>query len=239
MASGALRRLRPAVSSGAGGEIPVWLSWSGGKDCAFALDILRSPGSRWRVAALLTTISERYERVSMHGIRLSLLRAQADALGLPLVEVGLPSDSSNRSYESRMAEALGRAKEQGISHVAFGDLYLREVRAYREEMLRQVGFSALFPLWGRPRPQLAREFVDSGFRAVLTCVDTEQLAGDFVGREFDHALLEELPPHADPCGENGEFHTFVYQGPPFLRPIDFRRGERVLREERFMYCDLL
>jgi uncharacterized protein (TIGR00290 family) len=215
----------------------IILSWSGGKDSALALHQLRA-SPRFEVAGLLTTVTEEYDRISMHGVRRRLLERQAGALGLPLTTVGIEPAAANRSYETRMEAALAGVRERGIRTVAFGDLFLEDVRRYREEMLARVGMAALFPLWGRDTDALAREFLDLGFRAVLTCVDGEQLDGAFVGRGFDAALLRDLPPGADPCGENGEFHTFVHAGPGFREPVPFRRGEVVLRDERFWFCDL-
>jgi uncharacterized protein (TIGR00290 family) len=217
---------------------PVLLSWSGGKDSSLTLDALRK-SSEWEPAGLLTTVTEGYDRISMHGVRRSLLEQQASRIGLPLTVVTIPAASSNESYEQRMGEALKGAREEGILTVAFGDLFLEDVRSYRERMLATVGMSAIFPLWRLPTDQLAKDFIADGFRAVLTCVDTEQLAADFAGREYDPALLEDLPSTADSCGENGEFHTFVYDGPIYTHPISVTRGDRVLRDSRFMYCDLL
>jgi uncharacterized protein (TIGR00290 family) len=230
------------AASGASGAVdsraPILLAWSGGKDSALALEVLLA-SNEWRIAALLTTVTEEYDRVSMHGVRTALLRAQASALALPLRIVSIPPATSNETYELRMGQALEEARREGVRAVAFGDLFLADVRAYRERMLGTVGMSGVFPLWGAPTSELARHFIDSGHRAVLTCVDTEQIDGRFAGREYDAALLDELPPHADPCGEKGEFHTFVYDGPCFREPVSWSRGERVLRENRFQYCDLL
>ncbi len=217
---------------------PVLLSWSGGKDCALALRELLAEG-RCRVAALLTTVTEEYERVSMHGVRRALLHRQAGLLGLPLAEVFIPPSASNEVYAERMAAALARFRAEGVSRVAFGDLFLADIRRYREENLARAGLGALFPLWGKDTAALARAFLAAGFRARVTCVDTAQLDGRFAGREYDAAFLGELPDTADPCGENGEFHTFVYDGPLFRQAVDFRPGETVLREGRFRFHDLL
>jgi uncharacterized protein (TIGR00290 family) len=214
------------------------LAWSGGKDSATALATLQS-STRWRVAALLTTVTEEYDRISMHGVRTALLRAQAHALGLPLRIVSIPPASGNETYESRMDSALEEVRREGIRTVAFGDLFLEDVRAYRERMLNTAGMSGIFPIWGIPTADLARRFIADGFRAVLTCVDTHQIDAGFAGREYDASLLDDLPPGADPCGENGEFHTFVYRGPGFRAPVEWSRGESVLRDGRFQYCDLL
>ena len=217
---------------------PVLISWSGGKDSSLALDALMR-SVEWEPVGLLTTVTEGYDRVSMHGVRRSLLEQQAAQIGLPLSVVTIPTASSNESYEERMDQALRRVREAGILDVAFGDLFLEDVRSYREKMLGTVGMRAIFPLWQLPTPELARDFIGRGFRAVLTCVDTEQIPAAFAGREFDSTLLDDLPSSADPCGEKGEFHTCVYDGPIYASAIPVARGDNVLRESRFMYCDLL
>jgi len=213
-------------------------SWSGGKDGAIALREL-SRDSRYRIRSLLTTITEGYDRVSMHGVRVLLLDQQAEALGLPLVKVPIPQTASNEEYEARMREVLTREYANGVTAVAFGDIFLEDIRRYREEKLAQVGMKAIFPIWKRNTRELAVEFIEAGFRAILTCVDSKQLDGSFVGRAFDHSLLRDLPEGVDPSGENGEFHTFVYAGPSFSHLIPVRKGEIVVRESRFYYCDLL
>jgi uncharacterized protein (TIGR00290 family) len=211
------------------------VSWSGGKDCMLALWHARET---YDVAALLTTMTGEFDRISMHGVRAELLRRQADSLRVPLKTVAIPYPCSNEIYEQAMRDAWAEAQAQGVASVICGDLFLADVRRYREERL--FGATAcVFPLWQRPTPELAREFIDLGFRAVLCCVDTQALPADFTGREFDEALLRDLPVGVDPCGENGEFHTFVYDGPLCQTPIAFERGERVLSEGRFSYCDLL
>jgi uncharacterized protein (TIGR00290 family) len=217
-------------------DTPVALSWSSGKDCALALAELCAAGVP--IATLLTTVTTEYDRVSMHGTRRALLEAQAASLGLPLEVVELSPKSSNEEYEARMGEALARLRERGIETVAFGDLLLEDVRAYREAQLARAGMRALFPLWGRDTTRTAREIIARGFRAVLTCVDGEVLDERFAGRDYDARLLAELPAGVDPCGENGEFHTFVHDGPGFRSPVRFTRGEVVLRDGRFWYCDL-
>jgi uncharacterized protein (TIGR00290 family) len=215
----------------------VVLSWSGGKDSALALsELLRT--SAYEVVGLLTTVTREYDRISMHGVRRALLEAQARATGLPLTVVEISAGAPNGEYEARMGEALARFRDEGVWTVAFGDLFLEEIRHYREERLEPVGMKALFPLWGRDTGELAREFVERGFRAMLACVDSQQLDGTFAGRDFDARLLAELPPSVDPCGENGEFHTFVHAGPVLSRPIPVRTGEVVCRDERFYFCDL-
>ncbi|HXE57536.1 MAG TPA: hypothetical protein VNK43_06010 [Gemmatimonadales bacterium] len=218
---------------------PVLLAWSGGKDSTLALEALRAGGRE--VAALLTTITAEYERISMHGVRRSLLERQAGALGLPLVEAPIPPGASNAEYEAAFARALERARtlRPDLRTIAFGDLFLTEIRAYRERLLAALGWEPLFPVWGLDTAGLAREFIRRGHRAIIVCVDTHQAPGELAGRDYDESLLSDLPPGADPCGERGEFHTFVHAGPLFRHPVTVRRGERVLREGRFMYCDLL
>jgi uncharacterized protein (TIGR00290 family) len=218
----------------------VVLSWSGGKDSALALESLRN-GSEFDVVALLTSVTRGYDRISVHGVRRSLLYAQAESVGLPLVEVMLEQKSSNDAYESAFHDALRTVRQDfpQVRHIAFGDLFLQDVRAYRERLLAGTGFDPVFPIWGTNTTDLARAFIDSGYSARLVCVDTTQLDASFAGREFDMSLLADLPETADPCGERGEFHTFVSGGPGFREPVRCATGERVLREERFQYCDLV
>jgi uncharacterized protein (TIGR00290 family) len=217
----------------------VVLAWSGGKDSSLALAALRADATV-DVVALLTTVTGDYDRISMHGIRRSILEAQVAELGLLLVEATIPAAASNPIYEEAFASALEilRLQHPALRHLAFGDLFLTDVRAYREQLLQPLGWTPVFPLWGRDTAQLARQFVGDGYRAILTCVDTTQLDAEFAGREFDGALLDELPAKVDPCGERGEFHTCVYAGPIFRRPLTLERGERVRRDDRFEYCDL-
>lgn len=191
------------------------------------------------VAALLTTVTEGYDRISMHGVRRDLLARQANALGYPLEEVLIPQSCTNEIYEQRMAEALEKHRRSGVTASAFGDLFLEDIRAYREERMSRVGMRCIFPMWGRPTKELAAQFIDLGFRAVVVCVDTQAIGGDFAGRDYDRTFISDLPAGADPCGENGEFHTFVYDGPIFSAPVPVRRGEIVLRDNRFRYCDLI
>ncbi|HEX6988529.1 MAG TPA: ATP-binding protein [Bacillota bacterium] len=216
---------------------PVILVWSGGKDSALALRALREDPA-WRVVGLLTTVTGDYGRVSMHGVRLDLVRRQAAAVGLPLTEVVIPAGCSNETYEQRMAEALTGPDCAEVSWFAFGDLFLADIRAYRERQLERLGRRALFPVWGRETAALAREFVAAGFRAVLTTVDPTRLDPAFAGRDFDDRLLADLPPDVDPCGERGEFHTFVWDGPLFDHPIAIRTG-RVVQRDGFVFCDLV
>jgi len=217
---------------------PIILSWSGGKDSALALYEL-AKSAKYEVAGLLTTVTEEYDRVSMHGVRLELLRQQVVAAELPLTEVSIPPRCVNEEYAARMGAAMDKLTAAGIRKVAFGDIFLADVRRYREENLARAGMTAVFPLWGRQTAALARTFIRLGFKAVLTCVDTQSLPAAWAGRDYDAGLLAELPAGADPCGENGEFHTFVYAGPVFRPPVPFSRGGTVLRENRFAYCDLL
>jgi uncharacterized protein (TIGR00290 family) len=213
------------------------LSWSGGKDSALALRVLREESATPPVA-LLTTVTEEYERVSMHGVRRVLLRRQAEAVGLPLVEVEIPPECSNEVYEARLGGAFASAELRGAEEVAFGDLFLEDIRAYRESQLGAAGKRGCFPLWGRDTSELARQFLNEGFRAIVVCVDPRVLDSSFAGREYDKELLHDLPEGVDLCGENGEFHTFVYDGPVFAEPIGCRRGE-VVGRDGFVFSDLL
>ena len=219
---------------------PVALSWSGGKDSALTLAALRADPSV-HVVALLTSVTLGYDRISIHGVRRSLLRAQARSAGIPLQEIVLQPNSSNELYDHAVSYALDtlRHMHPTLTTVAYGDLFLEDVRRYREDRLGLLGFTPSFPLWGRPTCELAEEFIDRGFEARLVCVDTTQLDGAFAGRAFDRALLEDLPATVDPCGERGEFHTFVSNGPGFSTPISHTVGEVVVRDGRFAYCDLL
>ena len=216
----------------------VVFSWSGGKDSALALhEFLKLDG--YEVVSLLTTFSEEYGRVSMHGVRRELVEKQAESLGLPLEMVLVPKGSSNEEYEKRMGEFLIRQKSLGISAVVFGDIFLEDLRRYREENLARIGMKALFPVWKRNDTSgIAREFIRSGFKAVVVCVDSRVLGGSFAGREFDEEFLSDLPPNVDPCGENGEFHSFTYAGPIFEKTIRFKRGRTVKRDNGFYYRDL-
>lgn len=212
------------------------LSWSGGKDSALALQALRDERGV-EPHALVTTVTSRYDRISMHGVRRSLLKRQARALSLPLVEVVIPPGCPNTVYEQRWMEAFASARLEGVEEVAFGDLFLEDVRRYREVLLAREGKQGLFPLWGRDTTRLAQEFVTTGFRAKLVCVDPRQLDGSFAGREYNARLVAELPAGVDPCGERGEFHTFVYAGPGFSEPIGCRVGD-VVERDGFVFCDL-
>ena len=213
----------------------VLLSWSSGKDSAWTLHLLRQRGDN-EIVGLLTTVNTEFDRVAMHGTRRSVLEAQAKAAGLPLWAVPLPWPCSNEQYEQRMRETCDRAVGEGVDAIAFGDLFLQDIRAYREAQLQPTGLEPLFPLWEQPTATLAREMLAGGLRAKLTCVDTNQLASSFVGREFDADLLRDLPPEVDPCGERGEFHTCVYDGPMFTTPVRVEAGEVVIRDA-FAYAD--
>lgn len=212
------------------------LAWSGGKDSALALQALRRDGVD--VTALLTTFTEGYERVSMHGVRRDLLHRQVTAIGVSLVEVTIPPDCVNTVYEERMAAAFARPPLSRMRAMASGDLFLEDVRAYREERLAAVGKDALFPLWGRDTHRLAREFVQEGFEAVVCCLDPRKLDSSFAGRSYDDDFLADLPDDVDPCGERGEFHTFVHAGPVLSEPLRVRVG-RVVERDGFVFCDLL
>ena len=219
---------------------PIVMAWSGGKDSTLALGALLADPA-WRVVALVTTVTRDHDRISMHGVRRSLLDAQAAALGLPLEIAWLEAPSSNEQYTAAWADALARlrAAHGPVQHLAYGDLLLEDVRAFRDAQCAALGWTAEYPLWGRDTAALAREFVVSGHAAILTCVDTTQLDAAFAGRAYDHALLDALPPSVDPCGERGEFHTFVWSAPCFHTPIPVRVGDRVRRDARFEYVDLL
>lgn len=215
----------------------VAVAWSSGKDAALTLHRLRS-GGEYEVAGLLTTVSSAYGRVAMHGVRTSLLDRQAAALGLPLTRVEIPTPCSNAEYDARMALAVRSLRAEGVGHLAFGDLFLEEVRAYREERLASTGITPVFPLWGADTRALAEEMLRLGIEAHVVCLDPRVLPRSFAGRRFDRAFLEDLPPGVDPCGERGEFHTFVSAGPMFARPIAVRRGE-VVERDGFVFADLL
>jgi len=220
---------------------PVLLAWSGGKDSTLALE--RLSGDRaWRVVGLVTTVTSDYDRIAIHGVRRSVLHRQVAGLGLPLIEAEIPPEASNEVYEASFGLALDNARascDAAVDTIAFGDLFLADVRTYREALLARLGWNGLYPLWGEDTRMLARRFIDRGYRAILSCVDTTQLDAVFCGREFDDALLADLPPTVDPCGENGEFHTCVFAGPLWPAPMPLVRCERVLRDARFQYVDLI
>ncbi len=218
------------------GSVKTMLAWSSGKDSAWALHVLRQQGKR--VDAILTTINEAAGRVAMHGVRQTLLDAQAEALALPAWTVPLPWPCSNEQYEARMDHTCRRAVAEGFTTIAFGDLFLRDIRAYRERQLEGTGLAPVFPLWDLPTGDVARQMITSGLKARLACVDSRALDASFAGREFDAGLLGELPPGVDVCGENGEFHTFAYDGPMFRQPLRIACGE-THTYDRFVYMDLL
>ena len=216
----------------------IVLCWSGGKDSAFALFTLKQQ-NLYTVDSLLTTVTAGYDRISMHGVRTELLEKQAASLGIPLKKIFISQQSSMEEYESVMGQTMNAYRERGINTVAFGDLFLEDIRKYREDNLAKQNMTAYFPLWKKDTRELAEEFIAGGFKAILACVDTNSLNGVFAGREYDRALLRDLPGDVDVCGENGEFHTFVYDGPVFREPLAIKRGAVTLRDERFSYCDIL
>ncbi len=219
------------------GVTPVILSWSGGKDSALALNRLRADAGV-EVVGLLTTITRDYNRTAMHGVRRALLEAQAASLGLPLLVNHINAGADNDAYEASMGQALAECRARGVEHIAFGDLFLADIRAYRDRLLAAHGMTPLYPVWRPDTDVLVREFIASGFRAVLCCVDPKQLDPRFAGREIDPDFLAELPPGVDPCGENGEFHSFVFDGPDFTAPVPFTRGE-VVERGGFWFAELL
>ncbi|MBW3559983.1 MAG: adenine nucleotide alpha hydrolase [Proteobacteria bacterium] len=212
------------------------MSWSGGKDCCMALYELQTAAIP--IAALLTTLTRDHERISMHGVRRILLERQAASLGLPLDLVLIPKDASNGAYEAAMGEALDRRRRDGVRLAAFGDLFLEDVRDYREALLARHGMQGVYPVWGRPTREFVRAFIKLGFKAVVTCVDGQVLSPSFAGANIDERFLSALPPLVDPCGENGEFHSFVYDGPNFAEPVRFSIGE-IVQRDRFWFRDLL
>jgi uncharacterized protein (TIGR00290 family) len=216
---------------------PILFCWSGGKDSAMALHTLQQQ-EQFRVTALLSTVTEGYERISMHGVRRELLVRQAESTGLPLHEVRIPSQCVNQIYEARMEQSLRIFYDLGVRKVAFGDIFLEDLRAYREKNLARIGMTALFPIWKRDTRELIRFFQAQRFRAIAACIDPKVLPASFAGRELDDSFFRDLPPAADPCGENGEFHTFVFDGPIFRWPIPVRTGE-IVRRDGFVYCDLV
>ena len=214
----------------------VALSWSSGKDSAWSLHLLRQdPGIE--VVALFTTINQEFDRVAMHAVRRALLELQAEAAGLPLWTVPLPWPCSNEQYEARMRELCDRALSEGVQAMAFGDLFLADIRAYREKQLAGTGLEPIFPVWQIPTHKLANDMIRSGLRAKITCVDPKVLPREFAGRDFDAKFLADLPPGIDPCGENGEFHSFVYAGPMFRRPIPVETGD-IVERDGFIFADL-
>lgn len=216
----------------------VLFAWSGGKDSAMALYEAQK-SEKYDVVALLTTVTQDYDRISMHGVRRALLKEQAALLSIPLETVLISKHSSNEEYEAKMKEVLVRYKKEDIVSVVFGDIFLEDLKKYREDNLAKVGLKGVFPIWKRDTRELAAAFIDLGFKAIITCVDSKSLDKSFAGRVFDKQFLSDLPNGLDPCGENGEFHSFVYDGPIFSRGIIFETGQVVLRDNRFYYCDLV
>jgi len=218
-------------------EKAVLVSWSGGKDSCMALrEVQRT--SNIRVEALLTTVTHDFDRISMHGVRRTLLERQAASLGIPLHQIFISKGANNEEYEEKMGAAFSEYRDRGINTVVFGDLFLVEIRAYRERLLAKHKMAGRYPVWGRDTAQLIRDFLALGFKSAVVCVDPAQLDPSFVGRVLDEELLAQFPPHVDPCGENGEFHTFVFDGPIFKNPVKFSFGEIVCRDS-FWFCDLL
>lgn len=215
----------------------IALSWSGGKDCSIALDRLRR-NPEYELTTLLTTVNADNGRISMHGVHGDLLLGQVESIGLPLQIIALPTKATNETYETAMAKACDTMKEEGIEAVAFADLYLQDIRAYREKQMAGTGLEPIFPVWGEPTPDLAKAFLVAGFRATVVCVDPRQLDPSFCGRDYDEEFLRDLPAEVDPCGEQGEFHTFVHDGPIFSKPVEFSKGE-VLEINGFQYCNLI
>jgi uncharacterized protein (TIGR00290 family) len=216
---------------------PVIVSWSGGKDSCLALQRVLARGDL-RVEALLTTVTADFDRISMHGVRRELLEEQAKALGLPLRQVLISRSATNEEYETEMAKALTEYRARGVNTVVFGDLFLEDIRAYRERLLARQGMRGLYPLWGLDTAVLIRDFIAQGYKAAMVCIDPAKLPPGFAGRVIDPSLLADLPANVDPCGENGEFHTFVFDGPTFKAPIRFQFGEKVCRDS-FWFCDLI
>jgi uncharacterized protein (TIGR00290 family) len=216
----------------------VIVAWSGGKDSALALYEVLNSGS-YEVLELLTTVTKDYDRISIHGVRRVLLEQQAKALRIPLEEMFITKGASDAEYEGELLKVLGRHQANGVFSVVFGDIFLEDVRKYREQILAKAGMNGIFPLWKRGTKDLVRTFINLGFKAVITSIDSNVLGKDFAGREYNEKFLSDLPANVDPCGENGEFHSFVYDGPLFCERIGFKKGEIVLRDNRFYYCDLV
>lgn len=213
------------------------LSWSSGKDSAWSLHVLRRQPDI-ELVGLFSTVNDEFERVAMHAVRLELVRRQAECVGLPLQLIAIPNPCSNSEYESIMNDFVAKAVEDGVECIAFGDLFLEDIRKYREDNLRGTGITPIFPIWGSPTGELSRQMVEGGLRARVTCVDPNQLSADFAGREYDSSFLDAIPAGVDPCGENGEFHSFAFDGPMFERPVSIAVGETVTRDG-FVFTDLV
>ena len=216
----------------------ILFSWSGGKDSALALYQMQK-SKNYDIFSLLTTVTKGYDRVSIHGVRKELLEQQAVSMGIDLIKVFVSKKSSNQEYESNMRNVLEDCKKTNTFCVAFGDIFLEDLRKYREDKLSIIGMKGIFPLWGENTKKLAHSFIDLGVKAIISCVDSKFLGKEFVGKEFNQDFLSKLPKNVDPCGENGEFHSFVYDGPIFKQRIPYKLGEIVLRGDRFYYCDLI
>lgn len=219
-------------------EHKVLVAWSGGKDSAMALYDMRNRTPDTEISALLTTVTKDYARVSMHGTRFELLKKQVASIGCKSEIIYITKESTNEEYERNMAEKLKEYMAKGVNLVVFGDIFLEDLRKYREDNLAKLGMKGIFPIWKINTKALAEQFISFGFKAIITCVDTKVLDKSFAGREFDKKFLSDLPSNIDPCGENGEFHSFVYDGPYFKEPVAVKRGECVLRDNRFYFCDL-
>ena len=216
----------------------VVFSWSGGKDSALALYKIQQ-SKQYEIVSLLTTLTDEYKRTSMHGIRENLLEKQTNSLNIPLHKIFLPKNGTNETYGKKMTESLQYFKDQGVTKIVFGDIFLEDVRKYREDNLKQIGMKGIFPLWGQKTENLSKEFFDLGFSSIICCIDSQKLEKKFVGRYFDKNFISDLPSNIDVMGENGEFHSFVYAGPNFQKHISFDIGNFVFRENRFWYCDLI
>ena len=217
----------------------ILFAWSGGKDSALALYHLQHTKQAKNIIALMTTVNKDYKRISIHGVRNSLLLKQTKSLGYPLSQVEITKKSTHERYEQEMRKVLDKYAKLGVTTVGFGDIYLKNLRKYREKKLAQINMTALFPIWQKDTTKLANNFIKLGFKAIITCIDHRKLGKKFVGREFDKQFLADLPASVDPCGENGEFHCFAYDGPIFKQPINCKRGIIVLRHKHFYYCDLI
>ena len=215
----------------------MWLSWSSGKDSAWALHVLRQRPD-YEVTGLFCTVNRDFQRVAMHAVRVALLKRQAEAVGLPVRVIPIPNPCTNADYEAVMSDFVSESRQQGIEYFAFGDLYLEDIRRYREDRLAGTGITPIFPLWNRPTKALSRDMVNGGLRARITCIDPACLSPEFAGREYDESFLDRIPETVDPCGENGEFHTFAFDGPMFDRAVDVEVGETVSRDG-FVFTDLL
>lgn len=216
----------------------ILFSWSGGKDSSMALHKIQK-SRNYEILALLTTVTKNYDRISMHGVRCTLLEQQAHSINIPLEKIYLTGNANNDEYETKMKEKLTAYQDKGVSSVVFGDIFLEDLKKYREKNLSKIGMKGIFPLWKKDTMELAHQFIDMGFKAIITCVDSKVLNKNFVGRFYDRQFLNELPAGVDPCGENGEFHSFVFDGPIFKNKITFTIGDIVFRDNRFYFCDLI